>query len=99
MGALLQVVGSHPHFLFIHDPLLVEVGFAPVDEDQWAGLAIIAWKIELLEPRRAVLVVLAGAGARLGDRRRRAIFTQALDRLGVRLDRGLQCPEGGDQGV
>jgi len=59
MDALFQVVGSHPHLLFLHDPLLVEVGLTPVDEDQRIGLAIIARKVKLLEPRRPILMVFA----------------------------------------
>ena len=62
LGALFQVVGSHPHLLFLQDPLLVEVGLTPVDEDQRIGLAIIARKVKLLEPWRPILMVFASPG-------------------------------------
>ena len=55
-----QVVGGHPHVLFLYDALLMEVGFTPVNEHQWIGLAIESWEIHLLKVRGAILEVLAG---------------------------------------
>jgi hypothetical protein len=55
---VLQVVGRHPHFL-LHDPLLVEVGLAAVDEDEGVGLAVVSREIHLLKSRRPIVVVFA----------------------------------------
>ena len=61
LGALLQIEGGHPHLLLLHDPLLMEVRFASIEEDQRVGLAIVAREIQLLEPRGSIIVVLARA--------------------------------------
>jgi hypothetical protein len=41
---VLQVVGGHPDLLFLHDPLLVEVGLTAVDEDEGINLAVVPGK-------------------------------------------------------
>jgi hypothetical protein len=98
LRSLLQIVGGHPNFLLLHDALLVEIAFAPINEDQGIRLAIIPREIHLLESRWSILVVLAhaGLGAGRGGRRVRG---QALDRLRVSLDGGLQRLEGLGQSV
>jgi hypothetical protein len=70
LGALLQIIRSHPYLFLLHDPLLTEVRLASVDEDQRIGLAVIAREIHLLKPGRAVAVVLTipAAGAPRGGR-------------------------------
>jgi len=62
LGAILQVIGCHPHLLFLHDALLMEIGVAAIEKDQRIRLAIKAREIHLLEPRRAIDVVLAVHG-------------------------------------
>lgn len=54
-----HVAGGHPHALFLYDALLMEVGFTPVNEHQWIGLAIESWEIHLLKARGTILEVLA----------------------------------------
>lgn len=57
----LQFVGCHPNLFFGCDPLLVEVGLIAVDERERVRLAIILEEVELLEPGRAVVVVVVVA--------------------------------------
>ena len=86
LGPLLQIVGGHPNLLLLHDALLVEVGFAAVNEDERIGFAVIPRKIQFLESWRSVLVVLPCGGLVAGGRRRRLGSVQALDRLRVGID-------------
>jgi hypothetical protein len=58
LGFVLQIVGGHPHLLLLHDPLLVEVRLATVDEDERVRLAIVAGEVHLLETGRPIGVVL-----------------------------------------
>lgn len=55
--------------------------------------------LELLEPRRPVQVVLPGGGPGARGRQWRSVHVQALNRLGVGIDGGLQRLQGGGQGV
>ena len=55
--SILQIIRRHPNLLLLHDPLLMEIRFRSIDENQRIGLAIIAREVELLEPRRPVLVM------------------------------------------
>jgi len=86
LGTLLQIVGGHPNLLLLHDALLVEVGFAAVNEDERIGFAVIPRKIQFLESWRPVLVVLPCGGLVAGGRRRRLGSVQALDCLRVGID-------------
>jgi hypothetical protein len=70
MRAIFQVVGHHPDLLLCHDPLLMEVRFTAVDEDQWIGRTVVAGEIQFLELRGTIVVVLA-VDAPAGSRRRR----------------------------
>jgi hypothetical protein len=58
---VLQVVGCHPDLLLLHDALLMEVGFTAVDEDERIGFTIVPGKVQLLEPRWPVPMVLSVA--------------------------------------
>jgi hypothetical protein len=59
LGASFQVVRRHPHLLFYRDPLLVEVGFTPVDGGQRIGFPVKLGEVQLLEPGWAVTVARA----------------------------------------
>ena len=61
LGAILQVIGCHPHLLFLHDSLLMKIGVAVIEKDQRVRLAIKVREIHLLEFWRPVIVVFAGA--------------------------------------
>ena len=62
LGHVLKIIRGHPHLLLFHDPLLMEIRFTAADEDERIDRTIIARKIHLLEPRRAIVVVLAVHG-------------------------------------
>jgi hypothetical protein len=57
------VVRSHPNLLLLHDPLLMKVGLAAVDEEHGVRLAVKTREVDLLEPRRSIDVVLAVVAA------------------------------------
>jgi len=59
LGHVLKIIRGHPHLLLFHDPLLMEIRFTAADEDERIDRTIIAREIHLLEPRRAIVVVLA----------------------------------------
>jgi len=81
---VLQVVGGHPDLLLLlHDAQLVEVGLPTINEDEGISLAVVPWKVHLLELGWAVVVVLAEA--RLGAEGRRAVSGETGDGLGVSL--------------
>jgi len=99
LGAFLQIVGGHPDLL-LHDPLLMEVGFTSIEEDQGVGLAIIAREVEFLESRGTILMVFAcGEPVAGGGGRLLLSVAQALDRQGIGLHCGSERFEGFGQGV
>ena len=59
LNAFLQIVRGHPDLVLLGNALLVEVGFATIDEDERIRLAIKPREVELLESRRPVVVVFA----------------------------------------
>jgi hypothetical protein len=65
LRALLQIVARHPHLLLLHNPLLMKIRLASVGEDQRIGFPVVTRKIQFLEPRRPIMVMLPIVG--LGD--------------------------------
>jgi hypothetical protein len=61
LGDVVEVVGGHPHAFLVDGALLMEVGLTSIKEHQWISFAIILWEVQLLEPRRSILVMIAGA--------------------------------------
>jgi len=93
---VVKVVRCHP-YLLLHDPLLVEIGLATVDEDEGILRAVVLRKVHLLKLRRPIVMVLAGA--RPGGGGRRAIRSEGGDGLGIGCDRGLQLLHGIGEGL
>ena len=59
LGAVLQIVGRHPHLFFLSDPLLTEIRLTTIEEGERVGFAVELGEVHLLEAR-AVVVVLVG---------------------------------------
>jgi len=97
MRPIFEVVGRHPHFFLLHDSLLVEVGFAAVDEDERTGLAVVAREIHLLEPRWPIIVMLTEGLLAVGARQ--PIGREIGDGLGVGLRGGLEGFDGCNKGL
>jgi len=94
---VVEVVRCHPYLLLLHDPLLVEIGLATVDEDEGILRAVVLRKVHLLKLRRPIVMVLAGA--RPGGGGRRAIRSEGGDGLGIGCERGLQLLHGIGEGL
>jgi hypothetical protein len=68
---VLQIVRGHPHALLRHGALLTKIGFTLVDEEHRIGLAVIAGKIQFLEPWGAIKIAWPFQAAAGGAVRRR----------------------------
>ena len=75
----------------------MEVGFAAVDEDERIGFTIVPGKVQLLEPRWPVPMVLSLADLVAGGGR--AVGCEAGDGLGVGRDGRLQGLESLGKGL
>jgi hypothetical protein len=91
LGCVFQVVGGHPQLFLLHDALLVEVRFAPVDEDEGVRLAVELGEIQFLE---SICV-----RARAGDRTRGGIGGGAVEAVDAGLDAGDLLLDALDLGI
>jgi hypothetical protein len=97
LGDVVLVVGGHPHAFLVDDALLMEVGLTSIKEHPWISFAIILWEVQLLEPRRSILVMIVGVlslpaqGRGLGS----AVLLEFGDR---KLEGFHRCCKGLDDG-
>jgi hypothetical protein len=77
-----------PHALLRHGALLAKIGFALVDEEHRIGLAVVAGKIQFLEPRRAIKIagpLQAAADVAVGRRGRLFLHSRHVGLHGFHL--------------